>query len=423
MAGVMDFLTAIPRGYGAIRQAVYDPYNLEQKRMTLLENEDRRQEDDQVNRKLRESLALAFETIKNTTPGTPEYDVAADMIVTHPFMPESARNRYAEIRKFREGQANQSIVDSMPKPLGVMDFKPGENIINRYAENTPKTEPKPNIWGALDFSDFRDYANQALSEKRLAEAEAIRSKMSPVEEALLAQAEQRRAAAAKYAAEGSRLQERTQPEVDLLQAQTAKNQATAKQVESLTQPKVAETQSRTAENLNDATKIQNKDAYGNPFIYDPNEAIAKAVGGMPQKTGKTQTDNSSMVSSELKSITDQMRDWGRPIDGNQLYLPTREEVENTRVRLNRIGYDIVGENGEQAKSPWLSKNTPAKQPTYRIIKLDGQGMPTQESLQSPLPNSGQSGRMVRVISPDGQTGTLPIEDLEEAIKEGYKQIQ
>jgi hypothetical protein len=145
--------------------------------------------------------------------------------------------------------------------------------------------------------------------------------------------------------------------------------------------------------------------------------MAVPVQGMPQRGGNQD------VNKTLKDVRDEMASWGALTKEGNLYLPSFTEVENARVALNNIGYDIVGENGEQAKSPWLSKNTPAKQPTYRIIKLDGQGMPTQESLQSPLPNSGQSGRMVRVISPDGQTGTLPIEDLEEAIKEGYKQVQ
>jgi len=54
-------------------------------------------------------------------------------------------------------------------------------------------------------------------------------------------------------------------------------------------------------------------------------------------------------------------------------------------------------------------NKPA---TYTVVPRGSQQV-------TPTAPSGK----VRVISPDGKTGTIPAEQLEEALKSGYKRVQ
>lgn len=96
----MDIVTAIPRGYGAIRQAVYDPCNLEQKKITLLENEARRQEQQVEYIEQQEKIIkdlYALEAMLLIAPGwkygTEEYNITVDGILQSPALPEYARNK------------------------------------------------------------------------------------------------------------------------------------------------------------------------------------------------------------------------------------------------------------------------------------------------------------------------------------------
>lgn len=335
-------------------------------------------EDENARRGHIETFNNLLKVAGGTAPDTPEHDAVVDALMKHPMMPDDYKATMMQVRDSRRKAIGNEIANNtgLKSPFFVpttqfdMNSQSGSVTPDYFSQiqKNPNYTPPASLWGnTMNFGDNRSDAYAALAELRRQKKEESEAKIKELE-AL------------------------TQPKANELNSRAGYNNSRS----IFTDARTNQTNLRTPVEIEEIqSKIQRnniqKDAYGNPITIDQQTGTATPIQGIQQKTEKTQkaqTENKD-VEAVLKDVMKDMSLWGASFDesGNEIKIPTLAEVDGVRARLNRIGYDLVGENGTQFVDNWGPINTPAKKPTYRIIKLDEQGMPTKEALQS----SGENG--------------------------------
>jgi len=222
MAGFMDFLTAVPRALGTVRQAYFDPFDL---KMQALETN----KADAEYKRLRDIAS----TIQSNTP---EADVMIDAMLKSPVLSDEQRQQFAQIKQRRMDNIRQDVVANTG-PKRFWDI-PADTLMSpdlRFSDfaKNPNYEPPTSIWGnQFSMSDPKVDSYAALAESRRAsagkydaEAESKRAMLDPTISLMKARANAAKSGANLAEARANETNQILQPTIDKINAQTEKTKS------------------------------------------------------------------------------------------------------------------------------------------------------------------------------------------------------